>query len=355
MLLFLYGNDDFRSSEKVSAIKNKFLQKDKISSGLSVVDFEENSEKIKLAEIVNIQGLFYPKRLIIIKNLISSGASSDQVEAFDFLKLNKKNLQASQDVVLVFWEKELPRKNNKLFKFLLANSKNQNFEKLTGAKLSAWALKRTQDLGGKISPEALNKLIAYVGDDLLQMNNEIEKLTSFTCHPERAKRAEGSRMNSANVSNNRIPSSSAGRLRSAWNDEITETDIDLLVKSKVEANIFETIDALASKNKKRALELLHNQLEKGDDPFYIFSMYVYQFRNLLKIGGFYFQGISNQYEIAKLAKLHPFVAQKGIAQLQGFTLGQLKKIYKKLGEMDLQIKTGKIDIILALDKFVVSL
>ncbi len=347
MLLFLYGEDDFRSWEKVGAIKNKFLQKDKLGSGLNVFDFEENDEKIKLSEIVGAQGLFSSKRLVIIKNLILSGTAEDQQKALNFLKLNKKDLQVGQDLVLVFWEKELPRKNNKLFKLLLANSKNQNFEKLSGARLANWIAKRVQDLGGKISPEAINKLAIYVGNDLLQMNNEIEKLISFAC---RSERSEESSSNITSANSTGFFPAKAGQ-----NDIITETDVDLLVKSKIEANIFETIDALASKNKEKALGLLHNQLEKGDDPFYIFSMYVYQFRNLLKIGSFYFQGNTNQYEIAKLAKLHPFVAQKGVAQLRGFTLSQLKKIYKTLGEMDLQIKTGKIDIVLALDKFVVSL
>ncbi|MCD6149601.1 DNA polymerase III subunit delta [bacterium] len=355
MLLFLYGEDSFRSGEKLAGIKNKFLQKDKIGSGLSIVDFEENGEEANLPEIAGARGLFSVKRLVIAKNLILSGTAGNQSEALNFLESNKKNLQASQDLVLVFWEKGLPRKNNKLFKFLLANSKSQNFEKLSGGKLSAWILKRVQSLGGKISLPALNKLAAYVGSDLFQMDNEIEKLVNYVSPSEKGLSAGEAKVESGEK-----------------NGIITETDIDLLVKSKIKANIFETIDALASKDKKKALELLHNQLEKGDDPFYIFSMYVYQFRNLLKIGGFfaqgaapaggqgsasgrYFQGNTNQYEIAKLAKLHPFVAQKGIAQLRGFTLAQLKKIYKKLGEIDFQIKTGKVDIILALDKFVVGI
>jgi DNA polymerase III delta subunit len=115
MILFLYGNDNFRSGEKLAGIKNKFLQKDKIGSGLSVVDFEENNERIKLSEIANAQGLFSSKRLIIIKNLILSGTSGDQLETLNFLESDKKNLQASQNMVLAFWEKGLPRKNNKLF------------------------------------------------------------------------------------------------------------------------------------------------------------------------------------------------------------------------------------------------
>jgi DNA polymerase III delta subunit len=84
-------------------------------------------------------------------------------------------------------------------------------------------------------------------------------------------------------------------------------------------------------------------------------MYVYQFRNLLKIGEFYWQGRRNQHEISKVAKLHPFVVQKTLGQLKNFTEQKLLRIYKKLQELDLKAKTGKIDINLALDKFVVEI
>jgi len=108
-------------------------------------------------------------------------------------------------------------------------------------------------------------------------------------------------------------------------------------------------------NKKKALKLLQDQLKKGDDPFYILSMYVYQFRNLLKIGEFFWQGRTNQYEVAKLTKLHPFVVQKGMAQLRNYDENKLKGIYQKLQDIDTGSKTGKIDIKLALDKFVAEI
>jgi len=46
MLFFIYGDDDFQSTEKLIAEKNKFLEKDSLGSGLSVFDFEENKEKL---------------------------------------------------------------------------------------------------------------------------------------------------------------------------------------------------------------------------------------------------------------------------------------------------------------------
>jgi DNA polymerase III delta subunit len=84
-------------------------------------------------------------------------------------------------------------------------------------------------------------------------------------------------------------------------------------------------------------------------------MYIYQFRNLLKVGDYYFSGLSDKYAIAKKTKLHPFVVQKNLAQLSQFSLNSLKNIYQKLEEIDYKVKNGEIEIELALDKFIMEL
>ena len=331
MLIFLYGENDFRSGEKLTEIKNKFLSNNNSGSGqpavdtaflagLSVIDYEEENNK-KLSDVASSSGLFSSKQLIIVKNLILSASSVVQEESLEFLK-SKKILISDKDIVIVFWEAGAPRKNNKLFKFLDKNSKSQKFEQLKGAKLTSWISEQVEKNNPKvkISKEAVGKLVIYVGNNLFQLDNEIKKLTNF--------KEKG---------------------------EINEKDIEVLVKSKIDANIFETIEALSGGNKKLALKLLHGQLEKGEDPFYILSMYTYQFRNLLKISEFSSQGVGNQYQIAKEAGIHPFVVQKGLAQLRNFSTEKLKAVYKKLQKIDLNIKTGKTDIKLALDKFVTEI
>jgi DNA polymerase-3 subunit delta len=271
--------------------------------------------------LIGARDLFSVKRLVVIKNLITSSGIEIQKEALEFLK-SKKEIAEDKDVVIVFWESGLPKENNGLFKFLKLNSKHQEFKTLDNNKLMAWISLRIKknNPDSNISAKAAEKLIAYVGSDLFQMDNEIAKLANF----------KGS-------------------------ETIEEKDVDLLVKAKIDSNIFETLDAASLGNKKRALKLLQDQLKKGDDPFYILSMYVYQFRNLLKIGEFFWQGRTNQYEVAKLTKLHPFVVQKGMIQLKNYDENKLKEVYKKLRDIDISSKTGKVDIKLALDKFVAEI
>ena len=155
-----------------------------------------------------------------------------------------------------------------------------------------------------------------MGNDLWQMNNEINKLASYK----------------------------AG-------ETINPEDIDLLVKAKIDVNIFKTLDALAQRDKKTALKLLHEHLEQGENEIYLFSMLTYQLRTLLKLKDLIEKG-TPFHDLARQSKLHPFVIKKSSQQLKNFSMDQLKKIYHRLLEIDLQIKTGRLDGLTCLDLLV---
>jgi DNA polymerase-3 subunit delta len=234
-------------------------------------------------------------------------------------------LVSDENLVVIFWEDDSLKKSSALYKFLESSDgeiKKQNFEKLTGEKLNARIVKKIKSLDEKcgISKGALEKLILFTGGNMFSLDREIQKLVNF----------------------------SDGRI-------INEKDVDDLVKAEVDINIFNTIDALANNNKKEAMQLLENHLQKGEDPFYIFSMFVYQFRNLLKVADLKENCNANEYEVSKITKMHPFVIRKSFAQIRNFSFQKLKSIYQKLSDLDMQIKTGKIDIHLALNKFIAEL
>ncbi|HRZ95461.1 MAG TPA: DNA polymerase III subunit delta [Candidatus Moranbacteria bacterium] len=322
MIIFLYGEDSFRSHIKLLEIKDKYLESDKSGSGLSSFECDEKVLPDKIINSLETANLLAPKRLVIIKRIISSFLEADQKKMLDFLKKHEKRLLENKDLVAVFWEENQPKKNNAIYKFLEKNAKKQNFEKLTGAKLDSWIIGKIKKInpGASISKAALEKLILYVGSDAAILDKELQKLADYS----------GENM-------------------------IIENDVDALVSANLDSNIFATVDAIGANNKKEALLLLHRHLKKGDDPFYIFSMFLYQFRNLLKIADLKESGISSEYEISKITKMHPFVIRKSLGQIRNFSFSKLKEIYQKLGSVDTEIKTGKIDIKLALDKLVAEL
>lgn len=314
MIIFLYGEDDYRSIGKLTEIKNKFLEKNPdVTSGL--FDFAEKDWNIQeIILTVSSGGLFSSKKLAIIKNILA-GKKEFSDEAFEkFLKSEAK--KDNGDLILVFWESGKVKKSAKLYKLLQKIAKCQEFELLEGAKLRNWVIGEFKKNDMAISPAAVEKLIVFVGNDLNLLSREIEKLATY--------KNKG---------------------------EITGEDVDALVKSKIDTDIFKTVDALARGDKKTALKTLRDHLDSGEDPFYLLSMYFYQFRNLVKVKPLAEKNVPPA-DIASRLKMHPFVARKSLEQARNFSWEKLKALYNSLCEIDFESKTGKTDIGMALDKFI---
>ena len=323
MLIFLSGADTFRSREKLNAIKNKYLEKNSSGSGLSVLDFNEKVESAKLHDAFSSSNLFSPKKMIMLLGTLEYAPIDQQKIIMDKLKSSTDEYVTGSDTVVLFYEKTDPKKNLSLYKFLAANAKKQEFPLLNPADLRKWIKERIAQINPAISLHALatEELILSTGNDLFALSNDLEKIAAF-CQDKKT---------------------------------IEKQDVILLVKSKIDSTIFETIEALCSKNKKRALKLLHEQIEKGEDPFYILSMYFYQLRNMLRIGDLFWQGQKNHFAIAKQLGLHPFVAQKSLPLLNGTDAQSLQAMFQNLVTIDQKAKTGKTDLVLALDAFIASL
>ena len=323
MFIFLYGADNFRSNEKLSSLKKKFLEKDSSGSGLSFLDYgESGTTKEQLKDLLSASELFSTKKLIIVKNAIGSQVPEKQKEILTLLKKNAE-LTEDADTVLIFFEAGSPKKNGALYKFLFTKAKKQEFVPLEGLKLFNWALSYLQENfpTKTIDKKALELLVASTGSDLYLLSNEISKLANYK--------------NSTEM--------------------INVTDVELLVKSHLDSTVFQTIEALTGGNKARALSLLHEQIENGEDIFYLLSMYTYHIRTLLKIGDCFWHGITAPAQIAQATKLHPYVIQKSLSQLRNLSQEKVKNILRSLAEIDYNAKTGKVKPVQALDTFIVSL
>jgi len=311
MLYFLYGEDSYRSKQKLNEIIEHYKSIHK--SGINLEYFggkDLNFEDLK--EEFRQTSMFGGKKLLVLENVFSNKKFKE-----DFLEHGKKIIKS--DAAILFYEAGEIDKRDQFLKFLQENSEFQEFKLLAGEKLAGWADKEIKKYGAAIEPKALKKLITYVGNDLWQMGNEVIKLVNH-----------------------------------AKNKKVKEEDVDLLVRPKIENDIFETISSLAEKKKDKALLLIHKHLEKGDSPLYLLSMINFQFRNLLAVRDL-IDKKAPYSEIPKRSGLHPFVVKKTYWQVQKFSLLQLKKIYQKIFQIDLAIKTGKIDSEMALDFLIASI
>lgn len=344
MIIFLYGQDNFRSRLKLNELKDKYLREvDKFGSGLKVI----NGAKASFSEItaaISPSSLLSKKRLIIIEDIF---INKDKL-IFEKLSEYFKNKQLDDNIIII-WEANIKTKKFKntpapmlldssgqakpllkqaaeLFKFLSAQKYAYNFTLLSNVELTNWVKKQATLRGGKISLKAAEMLVGLVGNDGWQVNNELAKLLSYKA---------------------------AGKLTKGVT-EIEIEDVKNLVQGNFSENIFVLTDALSLKNKSLAVKLLAEQIEAGLSDGYLLNMFIRQFRILLQIKQALESGLS-QRQIAGKLKLHPFVAQKGVEQARHFTLPILKNILSRLAKIDYEVKSGQSDYLTGLNMLIAGL
>ena len=339
MIIFLYGQDDFRSQQKLKKIKAKFIKEvDTSANGLTTLDGQISDIK-KISDTLSARSLLTSRRMIIIENIFLNKGKTIFVEVFDYLKKIKADKE--EDVIIVIREtsiktgktgnqavtvnaigKEKPLlvKPQALFSYLVKQKFSQEFKLLTNAELISWIKKQVISQDGNITNQAAQTLISLVGNDLWQVNNEINKLINYKVGLE--------------------PSIIPGDNSVSKNIEVV--DIEKLTKGKFDENIFALTDAISNKNKALATKLLNEQYAAGLTDSYLLSMFTRQFKILLQIRQALDSGLTSR-KITSELRLHPFVIQKGISQVRNFNLPHLKQTLAKLLSIDFDMKNGRGD------------
>jgi len=311
MFILIFGKNSYNSRQKIKEIIQEHQDKAKIRISLEPFDSKEFSFEDFKNELRH-GSMFEENKIIVLRDVFSNSEFRDK-----FLE-QAKNFTKDKNI-FVFYEEKNSSLGSDLLKFFREQGKLYKYDPLTKVDLERWVKKEIIDLGAEISPSALFLLIKSVGSDLWRMSAEVKKLVSY--------KGKGKK--------------------------IEKEDVELLVKPEVEAAIFKTIDAIAAKDKKTALALLYKHLEKGDSPFYLLSMIIYQFRNLLLVKDFENRTLP---EITTALKpMHPFVVRKSCWLARKFSREQLEEIFVKLFKTDLAIKTGKIKPELALELLIADM
>ena len=325
MILFLHGPDTYRVRQKLKEIQEQYRVT--YPNAVHVWDFdciEADVEDAKNA--VEMVSMFEKKKLIVFWNVFQDSAFQE------FLTERKNQLAESEHhiVVLVETEEIKEKSTNKLYQWLKKNAKQQEFLLLSPAQLKLWIEQEFRQYNLKIAPRAQETLARSAGNNLWRLSGEVRKIAAW-----------------------KKPASNA-QVRLGFEEQVKEVDVTLFVNAHTEADIFLTIDSIAQKNKKRALSLLYKHLQKGDSPHYLFTMLVYQFRNILQIRDMTERKLSYDTMLRR-TKLHPYVLKKGLRVAQNFSLQELKILYKKLFVLDTNLKIGKVEPVGVFDLFIARL
>ena len=167
-----------------------------------------------------------------------------------------------------------------------------------------------------IDGRAIQILAEYVGPNLRQLDNELEKLVTYA----------------------------AGR-------SVTGEDVKLLVSDASEALIWALTDALSQRDGRGAMRTLW-ELRSGDaHPIYLLTMIARQYRLLIKVKEA-MRSSNSEDEIARRIKESSYPVKKAMTQVGKYSFAELEQILERLLEADYAMKTGadantEIDLLIA--------
>ena len=284
MIYALYGSDTYRSRKKLNEIIEAYRQK----AGADIDFHRFNAQEHDCANLKGIMAtssLFAQKKLVVVEY-----AFGDRMES---MLTHAKQWQDAKDQHLILCHETLDasaKKYLKLWTPLLTQS--QEFGEMKGSTREAWICQEATLRGVILSPTDAHRITAITSDSWSAVQ-EIEKI------------AVGGQINS---------------------------NANSIVKA---ASVFDLGDSFFT-DKKQALHILHQLLERGEDDFGLFSYLTNRSRALVAIK----QCTEQKKQIPTWLGIHPFVAKKTAALVYKLTLAQCAAFMINFFEEDSRIKVG---------------
>lgn len=266
---------------------------------MNVTVFE--GKKINPNEVIDLAETlpFFAERRVILLN-DSGFAKNACPELADYAA------SIPPSTCLILTESEVD-KRNRLYKEIKKHGRVVEFQRQDERTITRWVLGILKREGKKITEEALQLFLARSGTDMQNIEQELEKLLSYTL----------------------------GR------DEILPRDVEAVCTEQTEDRIFDMVRAVTEKKQEKALSLYADLLLMKEAPVKILALVTRQFNGLLLLKELSGKGL-DRAALAKQTGIPAFRIGESQAQVRGFGREELRKIVEDCVRTDELIKTGQL-------------
>ncbi|HSX36130.1 MAG TPA: DNA polymerase III subunit delta [Patescibacteria group bacterium] len=223
-----------------------------------------------------------------------------------------KEVADTSDVIIV--EPKLDKRLT-YYKTLKKETEFIECAEIDAGGLARWAAEYAKERGGALSAGDARLLIDRVGPNQQLLTQELNKLLDY-------------------------------------DPQITRTTIELLTERLPQSTVFELLDVAFSGNAKRAMELYREQRALKVEPQAIIAMLAWQLHVLALVKTAAGRSVD---DIAREARLNPFVVRKSQGLARNLTLEVLQRQIAGLLALDVSLKTKSIDADEALQLYLLQL
>ncbi|PKM83679.1 MAG: DNA polymerase III subunit delta [Firmicutes bacterium HGW-Firmicutes-13] len=301
----LWGTEEFIKKKILDALKSKLIAPEMSAFNLDIFNLKKDGSLEDILSRAEAPPVLNSKRMIIVFETPYFSEITKEKEVkmiIDYLE------KPASSTCLVFAASKID-KRKKSTKIMLQKNTAISCEPLIEKDLKKWINQRFRQENKSVEEKAIQSLLALVGNNLYQLDNEINKLSTYL----------------------------------GDENKVTENTVRALVTgSSLETNIFSLVDNIGRKNKAESLVELQSMLKQNEPPLRILTMIARQFRLLLQIKSLQKESRSKK-EILSVIKLPFFVTDKLFLQADNFTFDGLARALIMTHETDIKIKTGRME------------
>ena len=303
---YIITTDDYSSAmKKIDEIKNSFNEEFEYTT----YDLEEDGIYSLIDDLTTIS-LFDNPKFIVVKQAHALLTMSDKAINELVSIMNDVN---SQNVLIYLFTGSFDGNNDKYQKikrfsiYINVNIKNMPFDK--------YIEKTLNENGYKMDSKAMSLLASYA--------------TSFSML---------------------IQSLDVLMLYKSNNKIITDNDVRLMIAAPLDDNVYQLVEAVLNKDKKRMFSCYNDLKLNSVQPSFLVSLLINKFQELYNVYILYKSNVS-QADIATTFNVSPGRAYYMLKNAKAYSLDIIKENLEYLNQLDLEIKSGKIDQSLGLELY----
>ena len=306
MLYLLYGLKDFQINEDI-----KNLTKNQNDMNISRYDLNNTPLKDAIDD-AETYSMFAETKTVIVENasMFTTLTSKDS----DIVENYLNNINKSTNLIFTAHAEKIDTRK-KITKLI----KKVGIVKEFNEEISPLNLTKNLLKDYDINEKTINLFLDRVGNNPLIIQNEINKIKIYK-----------------NKDKN-----------------ITDKDIINLTNKNIDIDIFKLIDYIVQKNKEKAIELYYEMLKINEEPIKIIVILANQFRIMYQSKELLKKGYSEK-DIASILKIHPYRVKLAIQNSRNYSSKTLLEYLNNLADIDIGIKTGKLNKDLALELFILK-
>lgn len=313
----IYGDEKLLMEQKLNALKKKY---DICEENMNIITYWcQETPMSAIIEDALTPPFLSEYKMIVVRNPLFLTTQKQKDVSEDDIKMLLEYLSRENPttIFIIYHDQRNFDERKKVVKALRKNTQFIDVEKMDYHQLYKATSVAIKNRGCVIEEDALELFLSRMPNDLLEISQEVNKLCLYSHH-------------------------------------ITKEVIDVMVVKQVEENVFELTKAILNKELAKSIQIYKDLVMNNEEPIKLIVLIANSMRLLYQVKLLDRKGY-NDREIGQILALNPYRLKYIRQDGKDFEIKELLTKIEELSQLDVDIKTGKIDRYRGLELFLMRL